>query len=113
MGTYLLVSNLVRRLAHKLLDPLDAADLGVDVHEDLCALLEAAQHLLLDLRHLDALRELLELVELAVGLCEDRLLVLPLAEGEEGALLVAGREVPPRGLGLLGYEDIDAFLVLL
>jgi len=86
--TDFLVGNRVGRLAHQLLDVLDAAHLAVDLLQHLSALLQTKYHILLDQGELDAGRELLQLFQLSVCLSEERLLVLLAAEGEECALLV-------------------------
>lgn len=109
---YLLVSDGVGRLAHELLDVLDAAHLGVDLLQDLGALLQAEHDVLLDHGELDGRGELLELFELGVRLLEEGLLVLFPAEGEEGALLVALCEHLLRDGSFLIREDSDAALVL-
>lgn len=79
--TYLLVRNGIGRLPHQLLDVVYAAHLGVDLLEDSCALLQAEDDVLLDLRKLDVGRELLELFQLGVRLGEEGLLVFLAAEG--------------------------------
>lgn len=109
---HILVCDGVGGLAHQLLDVLEAAHLGVYLLENLCALLQAEDDVLLDLGELDARRQPLELLELGVGLCEQRLLVLLLAEGGERALLVALREHLPGDVGLAVRQDGDTPLVL-
>lgn len=112
MDAHILIGDGVGGLAHELLDVLEPAHLGVDLLEDLGALLQAEDDVLLDLGELDARGEALELLELGVGLGEQGLLVLLLAQGGEGALLVALREHLPRDVGLAVREDGDAPLVL-
>lgn len=110
--THILISDGVGRLAHQLLDVLYAAHLGVYLLEDLCALLQAEDDVLLYLRELDVGRQLLELLQLAVSLGEQRLLVLLAAQGEQGALLVALGQHLLGDLGLAVGEDGYAPLVL-
>lgn len=109
---HILIGDGFGGLAHELLDVLEPAHLGMDLLEDLGALLQAEDDVLLDLGELDARGEALELLELGVGLGEQGLLVLLLAQGGEGALLVALREHLPRDVGLAVGEDGDAPLVL-
>ena len=52
-GTYLLISNRIGRLAHELLDVVDAAHFGVDLPEDFGSLLQAEYDVLLDEGELD------------------------------------------------------------
>lgn len=80
---------------------LDATHLGVDLLEHAGALLEAVDDVLLDEGELDVAGELLQLGELGVRLDEELLLVLLAAQGEEGALLVAGGEHLARDVRLL------------
>lgn len=108
-----LVGNGVGRLPHELLDVLDAAHLAVNLLQDFGALLQAKDDVLLDLRKLDARRQLLELLELRVRLGEEALLVFFAAQGEQGARLVALGQHLAGNVGLLVGEDGDAALVLL
>lgn len=110
--SHLLVCNRVGRLAHELLDVLDAAHLGVDLLQDLCALLQTKDYVLLDEGELDVARELLKLVELRIRLGEQGLLVFFAPQGEEGALLVAPRQHLARNVRLLVRQHRDATLVL-
>lgn len=110
--TYLLISNGIGRLAHQLLHVLDAAHLGVDLLEHLCTLLQSKQDVFLDESKLDAGGELLELLQLAVCLGEERFLVLLASEGEEGAFLVALGEHLFCYLGLAVGQDGYTLLVL-
>ena len=66
-----------------------AAHLLVDLLQDLGALLEAEDDVLLDLRELDARRQLLELLQLRVRLGQQRLLVLLAPQRQQRLLLVA------------------------
>lgn len=91
---------------------LYAAHLGMYLLEHLCSLLQAKDDVLLDLGELDVGRQLLELLQLAVCLGEERLLVLLAAEGEQGALLVALGQHLLGDLGLAVGEDGYAPLVL-
>ena len=52
--TNLLIGNCISRLAHELLNVLDAAHLGVDLAQHFGALLQAKDNVLLDQRELDA-----------------------------------------------------------
>lgn len=107
-----MVGNRIGRLAHELLDVLDAAHLRVDFLQDLCALLQTEHDVLLDHGELDRGGELLELLELGVRLLEEGLLVLFPAQGEERARLVALGEHLFRDGGLFVGQDGDAALVL-
>lgn len=110
--TNLLVSDRIGCLAHELLDMLDAAHLRVYLLEDFGALLQAKDHVLLDHGELNRRCELLELLELGVGLLEEGLLVFLAAQGEQRARLVAlGEHLLGNGR-LLVREDGDAALVL-
>ncbi len=91
---------------------LDAAHLGVDLLEHARALLQAEDDVLLYQGELDAVGELLQLGQLGVRLGQELLLVLLAAQGEEGALLVAGREELARHVRLLVRQQDDAALVL-
>lgn len=91
---------------------LYAAHLGMYLLEHLCSLLQAKDDVLLDLGELDVGGQLLELLQLAVCLGEERLLVLLAAEGEQGALLVALGQHLLGDLGLAVGEDSYAPLVL-
>ena len=91
---------------------LEAAHLGVDLFQDLGALLQAEQDILLYEGELDARGELLELLELGVGFGEQRLLVLFAAQRKEGPLLVAPGKRLARDLGFSVRQDGDAALVL-
>lgn len=112
LADFLLVRNGIRRLAHELLDVIDAAHLGVDLPEHARALLQAEDDVLLYEGELDVAGELLELGQLGVRLGEQLLLVLLPPQREEGALLVAGREHLARDVRLLVRQDDDAALVL-
>lgn len=91
---------------------VDAAHFGVDLAEDLGALLEAEDDVLLDEGKLDGESELLELLELGVCLGEEGFLVFLAAEGEEGAFLVADGEHLFGDLGFFVGEEGYAALVL-
>ena len=69
-STNLLVRDRISRLAHEPLDVGKAAHLGVNLLEDLGALLQAEEDVLLDQGELDARCELLQLLKLAVRLGE-------------------------------------------
>lgn len=107
-----MVSNGISALAHKLLDVLDAAHLGVDLLEDAGALLEAEDDVLLDEGELDVAGQLLELGQLQVRLLKQGFLVLLPPQGEQGALLVARRQHLPRDGRLLVREHRDPSLIL-
>lgn len=80
--------------------------------EHLGALLQAKHDILLYERELDVGGQLLQLLQLCVRLCEERLLVFLPAEGEERALLVTLGQHLPRDLGFSVGEDRYAPLVL-
>lgn len=67
-GTYLLVCDGICCIAHQLLNMLYTAHLGVDLLENLCALLQPKQYILLYLRKLDVRRKLLQLFQLRIRL---------------------------------------------
>lgn len=80
--------------------------------ENLAALLQAEDDVLLDLGELDVARQLLELLKLRVRLRQERLLVLLTAQRQKRSLLVAVGQALPRDLRLLLGQDFDAPLVL-
>lgn len=91
---------------------LNAPHLLVYLREHLGTLLQTEYDILLYQRELDARCEFLELFQLRVGLGEERFLVFLAAEGEQGALLVAGCEHLFGDFGFFGGEEGDASLVL-
>lgn len=109
---YILVGNRFGCLAHKLFDLVDAAHLGVDLLENIAALLQAEYDVLLNLGELDVARQLLELLELSVGLGQQRLLVLLAAQSQQRPLLIAVGQALPRDFRLLLGQNLDAPLVL-
>lgn len=107
-----MVGDSVGRVAHELLDMFDTAHLLVNLLQHLCALLQAEDDVLLDLRKLDVARQLLKLLELRVRLDQKRLLVLFAPQCQQSALLVALGQHLLGDVCLLVGEDRYASLVL-
>lgn len=107
-----MISNRLSRIAHELLDVVEAAHLAVDLLQDAGALAQAVDDVLLDEGELDGARQLLQLGQLRVRLGQQLLLVLLAPQGQERPRLVPRRRHPPRHLRLLVCQDCDAPLVL-
>lgn len=110
--THLLIRNGIRRVTHQLLHLVNAPHLRVYLAQDLGALLQTEDDVLLDLGELDARRQLLELLELGVRLGQQGLLIFLAAQGQQGLLLVAFGNHLAGDVRLLVGENGDTPLVL-
>ena len=90
--TYLLIHPRIFSITHQLLHAFNPTNLLVDSLQNLRALLQAKQYILLHQSKLDLPGQLLQLGKLGIGFCQQAILIFLAAQREKRPVAVISRE---------------------